>query len=57
MSPELIGILGVGVALGGVLGTMIMAIRRDVNVLTVRVARIEGVIGGVLSRGDGPARA
>lgn len=49
MSPELMGILSVGVALGGVLGSMIMAIRRDVNGLTERVARIEGVIEGVLS--------
>ena len=49
MSPELIGILSVGIALGGILGTMIMALWRDVSGLTVRVARIEGVIEGVLS--------
>ena len=57
MSPELIGILSVGVALVGILGTMIMALRRDVSGLTVRVARIEGVIEGVLSGGSGPPPA
>ena len=54
MSPESIAILSVGVALGGVLGTMIMAIRREVNILIVRVARIEGVIGGVLNSRSRP---
>lgn len=54
MSPELIGILSVGVALGGILGTMIMALRRDVTALTERVVRIEGVIEGVLSSRNGP---
>ncbi len=54
MSPELIGILSVGVALGGILGTMIMALWRDVTALTERVARIEGVIEGVLSSRNGP---
>ena len=54
MSPELIGILSVGVALGGILGTMIMALRHDVTALTERVARIEGVIEGVLSSRSGP---
>lgn len=57
MSPELIGILSVGVALGGILGSMIMAIRRDVNGLTARVARIEGVIEGVLSSRSEPPSA
>lgn len=57
MSPELIGILSVGVALGGILGSMIMSIRHDVNGLTVRVARIEGVIEGVLSSRSGPPPA
>lgn len=54
MSPELIGILSVGVALGGILGAMIMALWRDVISLTERVARIEGVIEGVLNSRDGP---
>ena len=54
MSPELIGILSVGVALGGILGSMIMAIRGDVHGLTVRVGRIEGVIEGVLTSRGGP---
>ena len=53
MSPELIGILSVGVALGGVLGSMLMTLRRDVNGLTERVGRIEGVIEGVLSSRSG----
>ncbi len=56
MSPELIGTLSVGVALSGILGSMIMGIRGDLNGLTDRVARIEGVIEGVLtSRGGPPA--
>lgn len=54
MSPELIGMLSVGVALSSLLGSMLMAIRRDVIRLTERVARIEGVIEGVLTSGDGP---
>jgi len=54
MSPELIGILSVGVALGGILNSMVMVLRRDVNGPTVRVARIEGVIEGVLSGRSGP---
>ena len=57
MSPELIGILSVGVALGGILGSMIMALWRDVNGLTERVARIEGMIEGVLSSRSGPPAA
>ncbi len=57
MSPELIGILSVGVALGGILSSMILAIRRDVIGLTERVARIEGVIEGVLTRRGGPPAA
>lgn len=54
MSPELIGILNIGVALGVILGSLIMALRRDVISLTERVARIEGVIEGVLTSRDGP---
>ena len=50
MSPELIGTLSVGAALAGILGSMLTALRRDVNGLTERVARIEGVIEGVLER-------
>ena len=57
MSPELIGILSVGVALGGILGAMIMALWRDVISLTERVARIEGVIEGVLRSRSGPNSA
>ena len=57
MSPELIGMLSVGVALSGLLGGMLMAIRRDVIGLTERVARIVGVIEGVLSSRSGPAAA
>ncbi|MDE2868247.1 MAG: hypothetical protein OXR64_03735 [Chloroflexota bacterium] len=54
MSPELIGILNIGVALGVILGSLIMALRRDVISLTERVARIEGAIEGVLNSRDGP---
>ena len=57
MSPELIGTLSVGAALAGILGSMLTALRRDVNGLTERVARIEGVIEGVLSSRSGPPTA
>lgn len=57
MSPELIGIMSVGAALGAGLGSMVMTIRRDVIGLTERVARIEGVIEGVLNSRDGPPPA
>ncbi|MCY3959722.1 MAG: hypothetical protein OXG65_15735 [Chloroflexi bacterium] len=57
MSPELIGILTVGVALGGILGSMIMAIRRDVIGLIERLARIDSAIEGVLSSRSGPPSA
>ena len=57
MSPELSGILRVGVALCGILGSMIMVLWRDVNSLTERVARIEGVIEGVLNSRSGPPQA
>ena len=57
MSPELIGTLSVGVALGVILGSLIMALRRDVIILTERVARIEGAIEGVLVSRSGPPAA
>lgn len=56
MSPELIGILGVGAAVIAVVVAVWRDVRTDVHHLTnrvdhltERVARIEGVIEGVLS--------
>ena len=48
MSPELVGTLSVGVVLCVTHGSMIAALRREVHDLTERVARIEGVIKGVV---------
>ena len=59
MSPELIGILGVGVTLGALVATQSRAIRaelreagRERSDLRERLARLEGLLEGLLRRRD-----
>lgn len=58
MSPELIGILGVGTAVTAVwrdVRTDVRHLTNRVDTLTERVARIEGVIEGVLGSRTQPS--
>ena len=55
MTPEMIAIIGVGVALLGVLQPQLWSIRRDMVDLRERMARLEGLFEGFTGRHQPPS--
>ena len=50
MSPELIGVISVGVMLAGLILATVAPLRRDIGDLRGRVARLEGLFEGFIGR-------
>ena len=50
MTPEMIAIIGVGVAVIGILQPQLWSMRRDIGDLRERMARLEGLFEGFTGR-------